>query len=65
MSDLTGVFGGQGQVLTNKKMALNNLNHKAWIKFCVNRIFDINVYFSSIASSKSDVQQTKPHFENQ
>jgi hypothetical protein len=41
------------------------LNHKAWIKFCVNRIFDMNVYFSSIASFKLDVQQTEPHSKNQ
>jgi hypothetical protein len=55
-----------GQVLKNKKiyMTRNHLNHKAWIKFCVNRIFDMNVYFSSIASFKSDVQQNKPYFEN-
>jgi hypothetical protein len=26
--------------------------------------FDMKVYFSSIASSKSDVQQTKLHSEN-
>jgi hypothetical protein len=33
----------------------NHLNYKAWINFCINRIFDIKAYFSSIASFKSDV----------
>jgi hypothetical protein len=44
---------------------LKPLEHKAWIKFCINRIFDIKVYFSTITSFRLDVQQTKPHYENQ
>jgi hypothetical protein len=61
------IYVAHGQVLTNKYiyMAWNHFNHKAWIKFSVNRIFDMNVYFSSIASFRSDVQQTKSHYENQ
>jgi hypothetical protein len=33
--------------------------------FCINRIFDIEAYYSSITRFKSNVQQSKPHSENQ
>jgi hypothetical protein len=47
------------------EQVLKTYIYKTWINFCVNRIFDMNVYFSIIASFKSDMQQTKPHSENQ